>query len=162
MACLLNNTIAKSCGYLVGGISEVYLTNYEEVSTITSGATTWTTGATQAKWFKIIPEKNTGSYIDELVVNGSAKARNHSVSFSVNQKDQTALDTADELSLGNFIAVVKDRNGVFVCLGKVNGMEATISSANSGANETEAASIIVTIAGLQNEMSFIYSGTLVV
>jgi len=162
MACLISSAVAKSCGYLVGGISEIYLTNWEEVSTITSGATTWTTGATQAKYFKYVPEKSNGGYIDELVINGSMKSRNHSVTFSVNSKDQAALDAIDDLSLATVIAVVKDRTGQYICLGKVNGLEATVSSASSGNAETEPASINVTLAGLQTEMSFVYSGTLTV
>jgi len=161
MACLLNSKISKSCGYLVGGISELYLTNWEEVATLTSGTTTWTTGATQAKWFKFVPEKNSGSYIDELVVNNSMKSRNHSVSFRVNKKDQNALDSMDELSLATLVAIVKDRTGNYVVLGKINGMEATVASANSGANETDEAGILITLAGLQTESAFIYSGTIV-
>lgn len=161
MACLLNSKISKSCGYLVGGISELYLTNWSEVATLTSGTTTWTTGATQAKWFKFVPEKNSGSYIDELVVNNSMKSRNHSVSFRVNKKDQDALDSMDELSLATLVAIVKDRTGNYVVLGKINGMEATVASANSGAAETDEAGILITLAGLQTESAFIYSGTIV-
>jgi len=162
MACLIQSSISKSCGYLVGGISEVYLTNWEEISTITSGATTWTTGATQAKWFKFVPEKNSGGYIDELVINSSMKSRNHSVNFSINSKNQAALDAMDELSLATMIALVKDRTGQYVILGKVNGLEATVASANSGNSETEPAAISVTLAGLQTEAAFVYSGTIVV
>lgn len=162
MSCLISSSISKSCGYLVGGISEVYLTNWEEVSTINSGTTTWTTGATQAKWFKFVPEKNSGSYVDELVVNGSMKSRNHSVTFRINSKTQAALDVMDDLSLATLVACVKDRTGSYVVLGKVNGLEATVSSANSGANETEEAGILITLAGLQTESAFVYSGTLVV
>lgn len=160
MACLLNTKISKSCGYLVGGITELYLTNWEEVNTITSGTTTWTTGATQAKWFKFVPEKNSGSYIDELTVNNSMKSRNHSVSFRVNKKDQTSLDTMDQLSLATLVAIVKDRTGNYVVLGKINGMEATVASSSSGQNETDESGLLVTLAGLQTESAFIYSGTI--
>lgn len=162
MACLIQSSISKSCGYLVGGISEVYLTNWEEVSSISSGATAWTTGATQPKWFKFVPEKNSGSYLDELVVNGSMKSRNHSVSFRVNNKSQAALDIMDDLSLATVVACVKDRTGAYVVLGKINGLEATVSSANSGDSETSEAGIQITLAGLQTESAFVYSGNLVV
>lgn len=160
MACLITTGLTKSCGYLVGGVTEIYLTNWAEVSATTTSTVTWKAGATQAKFFKIEPEKNTGSFVDELVVNNGQKARNHSVSFQLNKKDAQVLDVADQISLGNFVAIVKDRNGVNFLLGATNGMEATVTSVNSGANETDAAGLIVTIAGLQTDTALVYTGTI--
>lgn len=160
MACLITTGITKSCGYLVGGVTEIYLTNWSEVSGATSSSVTWKGGATQPKFFKIEPEKNTGSFIDELVVNNGQKSRNHSVTFQVNKKDQNTLDIVDEIALGNFVAIVKDRNGVNFLLGKTNGMEATVASVSSGAAETDVAGLQITLAGLQVETSFVYTGTI--
>lgn len=160
MACLITTGITKSCGYLVGGVTEIYLTNWSEVSAATSSSVAWIGGATQPKFFKIEPEKNTGSFIDELVVNNGQKSRNHSVTFQVNKKDQNTLDIVDEIALGNFVAIVKDRNGVNFLLGKTNGMEATVASVSSGAAETDVAGLQITLAGLQVETSFVYTGTI--
>lgn len=160
MACLITTGITKSCGYLVGGVTEIYLTNWSELSAATSSSVTWKAGATQAKFFKIEPEKNTGSFIDELVVNNGQKSRNHSITFQVNKKDQNTLDIVDQIALGNFVAIVKDRNGVNFLLGKTNGMEATVASVSSGAAETDVAGLQITLAGLQVDTSFVYTGTI--
>lgn len=162
MSCLITSGLTKSCGYLVGGIVELWVTNYFELSSVTTSTTTWVGGATQPKWFKIQPEKNTGSFIDELVVNNGQKARNQSLTFQLSKKDTLTLAVMDQLSLGTFTALVKDRNDVIYAIGVTNGMEATVSSVSSGANETDVAGLNVTIAGLQTDPIFVYTGTITV
>ncbi len=157
MACAITAGISKSCGYKVGGLNQLWLANYAEISGITSSATTFiTTGNT---WYEFEFEKNTGSFVSELVVNNGQKSINHSVSFSLTDKSQASLTQLDNISLGKFVSTCKDKNAVKYILGRINGLEATIASIGSGANETDSSLIQVTLAGLQTEHAFVYTGS---
>lgn len=159
MACNITGGLTKSCGYLVGGANQIHLSNFYEISAWTSGSTVWTTGATNPSWFEMQFEKGTGSYISELVVNNGQKSVRHAVSFSLAKKDQTVLTRADELSLGTFVALVRDRNNIRVGLGRTNGLESTITSVSTGLQETDFGGLVVTMEGLQTEHAFVYAGT---
>lgn len=157
MACAITGGISKSCSYFVAGLSQLWLANYSQVSAITSATTTFSSSA--YTWYEFEFAKNTGSFTSELQVNGGNKAIKHSVSFSVGNKTQAAIDQLDNISLGKFVATCKDRTAVKYVLGRINGLEATVASISSGAAETDQSLMQVTIEGLQTEHAFVYVGT---
>lgn len=162
MACLLTNGIAATdCGYFVSGLkSPMYLINVSQLS----GSGIVASGYTSVTAHTINFEKNTGSFTDELTINGAQKSRTHAISFSTRQKDQATIDVIDELSLGTVVAIVQARNGINYIVGGTgaspNGLEATVATLSSGAAETDNGLSQVTLQGLQLEAITVYTGTL--
>ena len=144
MVCKLANDILKStsCGYALNEIVEIYLANFEDVTSTALGEPTTgeceqvtaITMATGATWYKIEPSKNSASYSDTLTVEDNGrKYRVHSLTWTnPGNYDACAHIDLDALSLGKFIAVVKDADGSFKMLGRLGGLEASAADLTGG------------------------------
>ena len=160
--CTLSKNLLKSnsCGYSLNSISNLYLANFEEVSgTTTSACTSGGVEVTSismsgsSKWYKVTPNKNSGSFSDALVAtDNGVKYRTHSISFTFSSHfDCEMPDVIDALSLGKFIAAVETAGGEHIMLGRISGLEADSDNVNYGGEGKEAAGLTVTLSGNQAE-----------
>lgn len=161
--CKLTQSITKeSCDYAVAGVKAVYLINYD------SGITYELKGGedTDANYiskielptsqhaYKIDFVNNTASFTDEIAENGNnGKYRTHTVNFTLETYDYQTINEGDALSLGRFIAVVVDKKGNTVILGRNNGLTATAYNYDSGAADADANGWTVTLAGSELEIA---------
>lgn len=150
MNCKLNRNILKStsCGYQLNEIVTIYLANFDDVTATALGtdsggceSVSGITMASGATWFKIEPSKNSASFTDTLVVNDNgSKYRTHSLVFTTpGVYDACAHVDMDALSLGKYIAVVKQADGTYLMLGRLAGLEASaaeLSGGNDGSGAT--------------------------
>lgn len=170
MGCKLTANINKeNCQYTVAGVKAIYLINYDaankyqfkdegtqtEINTITL--------AGDAKAYKIEYIDNTASWSDELAVNGNGgKYRTHTLNFTLSNYSYEFLNHDEALSLGKFTAIVVDRSGRAVVIGRHNGLSATAFNYASGAAEADALGWTVTMAGTEIEMGRLLSDESVV
>lgn len=157
MGCKLTSNITKTkCTYSVAGVKALYLFNYdagnkyefedEAIKTITLADDT-------LKAYKIDFIDNTASFSDELAQNGNGgKYRTHTLNFSLSEYDYNIINHGDALSLGKFTAVVVDKSGRVVMLGRNNGLNATAFNYASGAADADANGWTVTMAGTEIEI----------
>ena len=156
--CKLTSNITKeTCEYQVAGVKAVYLYNYdaenEYTTDTTSKAITGITLADSAKAYKIDFIEGTASWTDDLAVNGNGgKYRTHTLNFSLSEYDYDIINHGDALSLGKFTAVVVDKSGRVVMLGRNNGLNATAFNYASGAADADANGWTVTMAGTEIEI----------
>lgn len=168
MSCKLTSNITKdNCEYTIAGIKAVYLFNYDSENEYTSdidGAIESITLADDTlKAHKIDFADNTASFSDELAVNGNGgKYRTHTVNFTVSNYDYNLLNQDKALSLGKFTAVVVDKSGKAIMLGRNNGLSATAFNYTSGAAEADAYGWTVTMAGTEIEMARLLKGESVI
>lgn len=157
MACKLTANITKeSCQYQISGIKSVYLVNYDSANDYTIG----TNGdietislANSSKAFKVDFIDNTASWTDDLAVNGNGgKYRTHTVNFTLSDYDYNVLNQGDAMSLGKFTAVVIDKSGRGVVLGRMNGLSAISFNYASGAAEADAKGWTTVLAGTEVEI----------
>lgn len=157
MSCKLTANITKeSCQYQISGIKSIYLINYDSANNYTVG----TNGeietislADNTKAFKVDFIDNTASWTDDLAVNGNGgKYRTHTVNFTLNDYDYNTLNQGDALSLGKFTAVVVDKSGRGVVLGRMNGLSSTSFNYASGAAEADAKGWTTVLAGTEIEI----------
>jgi len=105
------------------------------------------------KVFKIDFAEGSASWSDELAVNGNGgKYRTHTVNFTLSEYDYSLLNQADALSLGRFTAVVVDKSGRVVILGRNNGLSATSFNYASGAADADATGWTTVLAGTEMEV----------
>lgn len=139
--CLLDQDLLKSnfCGYSLNQVVDIYLANYEDVTSTTIGAPSGqsATGVevktitmkASKKWFHIEPQKNTAAFDDSLVVGGNgSKYRTQTLSFNFSTEyTPEMVNVLDALSLGRYIVVGKLTNGSYVMLGRNVPLEATVA-----------------------------------
>ena len=151
--CKLNRNILRStsCGYSLLEINDIYLANFDDMHTDRTQAdecdavTSISATTTGAKFYHIVPAKNSVSFTDELVVEDSgAKYRTHTLTFSIaNRYDECLHLDFDNMSLGRFIAVVLTGDGNYLMLGRLTGLEASAATL-SGGGDTNGMEITLT------------------
>lgn len=158
MSCKLTSNITKSnCQYTIAGVKSIYLINYDERNMYlidTEDKITDINLADGDKAYKIDFADNTASYTDDLAVNGNGgKYRTHTLNFTITDLTYQELNQGDKLSLSKFTAVVVDKSGHAVVLGRNNGLSATSFNYASGAAEADARGWTVVMAGTEIEVA---------
>ncbi len=161
MGCKLQASITKkNCQYTVAGVKALYLFNYDAAVKYTFE----TEGDEKSiiksislpdgeKAYKLEFIDGSASWSDELAVNGNGgKYRTHTVNFTLSQYDHDLLNQGDALSLGKFVAVVVDKSGRCVVLGRNNGLSSTSFNYASGAADADANGWTTVMAGTEIEI----------
>ena len=144
--CTLNRDLLKSttCGYSLPTITDIYLANFDEVSAVTISAGTGAdegceevtaiTMANGAKWYHIEPQRDSVDFSDALAVGDSGnKYRTHTLTWTNGGSyDACMHGVLDALSLGRYVAVVKNAEGNYLMMGRIGGLEAETASLNGG------------------------------
>ena len=139
MACTqLLNGIAASCETNVGGIREVFIANYDDVTAIELDATSnmidTITMDTGKKFKQYFFKKNTSSLTSTLNVdpaNGVNFVQSDLVLQFAKQETVKRMEIA-KLSLGELRVIVKDANGKYWFLGYEEFVSATAGTAETG------------------------------
>lgn len=164
MSCKLTANIRKeNCQYRVAGIRAIYLINHDSNPTFTFEQGTEGEEGNKVigkiempageSIYKVNFSEGTASWSDELAVNGNGgKYRTHTVNFTVSEYDYNILNQGDALSLGRFIAIVVDKSGRAVMVGRNNGLSATSFNYASGAADADANGWTTVLAGTEIEI----------
>lgn len=143
--------IAPSCDTNTGGIREVYICNYDDVTGFEVDATSnmidTITMASSAKFKKYCFKKNTSSLTSTLNVDptsGSNFVQSDLALIFARQDTSKRMEVA-KLSLGELRVIVKDANGKFWFLGAEEFVAATAATAETGTNRTEGSRYTITL-----------------
>ena len=144
MACSQTlNGIAADCQTNVGGVREVYIANYDDVTTVeideVSNMIKTITMVDSAKFKKYAFKKNTSSMTSTLNVdpaNGVNFVQTDLTVVFAKQETVKRMEIA-KLSLGELRVIVKDANGKYWFLGQEEFVSATSGSAETGTNRTD-------------------------
>ena len=137
------NGIAADCQTNVGGVREVYIANYGDVTAVTLDETSnmikTITMADTAKFKKYAFKKNTSSMTSTLNVdpaNGVNFVQTDLTVVFAKQETVKRMEIA-KLSLGELRVIVLDANGKYWFLGKEEFVSATSGSAETGTNRQD-------------------------
>lgn len=166
MSCKLTANITKeNCQYQVAGIKAIYLINLDsnpvfEFKKNIDGTTgdnrviSKITLDPSEFIYKVNFVDGTASFSDDLAVNGNGgKYRTHTVNFTVSEYDYNTMNQGDALSLGRFVAIVVDKSGRSIVLGRNNGLNATSFNYASGAADADANGWTTVLAGTELEIA---------
>lgn len=158
MACLITGGIVKDCDFLLGGLKTIYLANSEDIDSYTDtvandGIINAIVMVATKVFFTYEFDNNGGSFTNELTVSGGQKYVTQTVNFSVANKEAEVIADLKNLSLANMVAICVDRTGKRYILGRTNGLEATITTLNSGAADGDFAGLTVTLSAVDIEFS---------
>lgn len=152
MACSQTlNGIAAACETNVGGIREVYIANYDDVTAIEVDATTnmidTITMETGKKFYKYLFKKNTSSLTSTLNVDPTAGVNFVQSDLALVFAKQETVKRMEiaKLSLGELRVIVKDANGKYWFLGYEEFVSATAGTAETGVNRTDGNRYTITL-----------------
>ena len=152
MACSqVLNGIAASCETNVGGIREVYICNYTDVTEFEVDSTTnmidTITMAQSAKFKKYLFKKNTSSLTSTLNVDPSAGVNfvQSDLALVFAKQETTKRMEIAKLSLGELRVIVLDSNGKYWFLGAEEFVSATAGTAETGVNRTDGNRYTITL-----------------
>lgn len=153
MGCLLTAGVTKDCAHAFGGLKEVYIGNFSEVSGMTYSPTgevtgiTLTSGAT-AYSFEFV--KDTAQALEELVENGASSFVNQTINLQINGLTQEKKSQLDNLSLATVFVIVKKTDDVYWIYGEPTqsaGLEATALTIDTGTAQGDVQAGSITLVG---------------
>ena len=168
MACSqVLNGIAADCQTNVGGVREVYIANYSDVTAIevdeTSNMIKTITMADSAKFKKYAFKKNTSSMTSTLNVdpaNGVNFVQTDLALVFAKQETVKRMEIA-KLSLGELRVIVLDANGKYWFLGQEEFVSATAGTAETGVNRTDGNKYTITLTDYSSSYPYEVTPTII-
>lgn len=143
MSCSIQTGYTETCGYRVGGISNLWLQNKSNLplTAVTYSSTGQVTGATltSGSWFKYEVVKNSSGFNENEVIGDVSRFWTQSLNFSLATSTNAQLDRnmAELLGLGKLVAIIQTKNDDFLLAGWTNPLEATAGLAGTGQQSTD-------------------------
>ena len=163
----LLNGIAADCQTNVGGVREVYIANYSDVTAIevddSSNMIKTITMADTAKFKKYAFKKNTSSMTSTLNVdpaNGVNFVQTDLSLVFAKQETVKRMEIA-KLSLGELRIIVLDANGKYWFLGQEEFVSATAGTAETGVNRTDGNKYTITLTDYSSSYPYEVDPTIV-
>ena len=168
MACSqVLNGIAADCQTNVGGVREVYIANYSDVTAIevddSSNMIKTITMADTAKFKKYAFKKNTSSMTSTLNVdpaNGVNFVQTDLSLVFAKQETVKRMEIA-KLSLGELRVIVLDANGKYWFLGQEEFVSATAGTAETGTNRQDGNRYTITLTDYSSSYPYEVTPTIV-
>ena len=168
MACSqVLNGIAADCQTNVGGVREVYIANFSDVTAIevddSSNMIKTITMADTAKFKKYAFKKNTSSMTSTLNVdpaNGVNFVQTDLSLVFAKQETVKRMEIA-KLSLGELRVIVLDANGKYWFLGQEEFVSATAGTAETGVNRTDGNKYTITLTDYSSSYPYEVTPTIV-
>lgn len=168
MACSqLLNGIAASCDTNVGGVREIYIANYDDVTAVevdeVSNMIKTISMTDSAKFKKYAFKKNTSSMTSTLNVdpaNGVNFVQTDLSLVFAKQETVKRMEIA-KLSLGELRIIVLDANGKYWFLGQEEFVSATAGTAETGVNRTDGNKYTITLTDYSSSYPYEVDPTIV-
>lgn len=140
-----------------GGIKEVYLATFQDVSgyTITSGVTSFASGVTIDNFVKFVPTKESSNLTETWTGSfatgqGSAEQVLTLVFHKQNKDFRNIMQT---LATNELVAIVVDKNGNNVVIGGRNGLDLTSNAVTTGTGPQDLQGYTITLRGNEPELA---------
>jgi len=136
----LSGAIAKSCDTNTGGIRKMYIADYDNVTSITSGGTPETISAItmsgSTKFYEFEFNRNTSSYeeVTTISLENGTTFFSQTVRLELARRESAKRDAIEKLVAGQkqLMIIVLDANGIYWLFGRNEGAYATEITGGSG------------------------------
>lgn len=156
MACEITSGLnAQICRENTGGVIEFYVSNFENVASVTETESSVTAITMETgKVFQVFkPNKNSSNW--EQPIQGSVEAGTigyeHRTTMVFSKNQSTDINTLKLLAKANLMVIVKERSGRFYLLGKTEGLQLVEGNFTSGMALADANAWTLTFAGSEPE-----------
>ena len=157
--------LARDCSSNMGGIVEVLIANYDDVTavTLTDGVISAISMATSAKFKRYNFPKNTGNLTSTYNIDPASGIRyvTNDLLLQFNRMQTTSRVEITALALGDLAVIVKDANGKYWYLGKDEPVNASASDGQTGTARGDANRYTITLSTDSAEMPYEVSSGIV-
>ena len=157
--------LARDCAANMGGILEVLLANFDDVTgvTITDHQITAIAMESSAKFHRYTFAKNTGSLTSTYSLDPASGVRyvTSELIMQFNRMQTQARVEVAALALGDLVAIVKDANGKYWYLGKDEPVNASAGDGQTGTARSDANRYQVTLRDESLELPYEVDPTIV-
>ena len=157
--------LAKDCAANMGGIVEVMIANFADVTgvTITDGVVSAVTMAADAKFKKYSFAKNTGSLTSTYNIDAASGVKyvTSDLLLQFNRMETSKRVEITALSLGDLAVIVKDANGKYWYLGKDEPVNASAGDGQTGTARGDANRYTITLQDESLEMPYEVDETII-
>ena len=166
MSCIQTlSGLAKDCAANMGGIVEVMIANFADVTgvTITDGVVSAVTMAADAKFKKYSFAKNTGSLTSTYNIDAASGVEyvTSDLLLQFNRMETSKRVEITALSLGDLAVIVKDANGKYWYLGKDEPVNASAGDGQTGTARGDANRYTITLQDESLEMPYEVDDTII-
>ena len=135
MSCNITQGFTIGCRDNMGGIAEVWLSNWSGSSVYTVGPTDVITGATTTPTYFQFEQPREGSSFNEEIatsIENGTTVYTQTLELLFHKNDSALRNQILLMAQARLSAVVKDQNGKWWLLGKVNGIDISAGSRGFG------------------------------
>lgn len=166
MSCIQTlSGLAKDCAANMGGIVEVMIANFADVTgvTISDGIVSAVTMAENAKFKKYSFAKNTGSLTSTYNIDAASGVKyvTSDLLLQFNRMETSKRVEITALSLGDLAVIVKDANGKYWYLGKDEPVNASAGDGQTGTARGDANRYTITLQDESLEMPYEVDETII-
>lgn len=158
MACVsFSGGIAKDCENNIGGLTKVYLTDFDNITGITQsgGTVSSITMAAMTDFYEFEFNRNSATFTEDLVksVEAGSALFEQTLTLTIPRRDVTKRNTLSLLTQRDLAVIIKDSNGLYWYPGQVEGMYLSESTSTSGTAKADGSNYVLTLKGFEQDRS---------
>lgn len=166
MACVsFSGGIANDCENNMGGVTKLYLTDFDNVSsyTETGGTVSTITMASASYFYEFEFNRNSATFNEDLVksVEAGSALFEQTVTVTIPRRDVAKRNTLALLTQRDLAVIVKDSNGHYWYPGEVEGMYLSESTSTSGTAKADGSNYVLTLKGFEVESAPVVDGSII-
>lgn len=159
MACVsFSGGIAKSCDNNIGGLTHLYITDFDNIVSYTQsgGTVSAITMASQSKFYEFSFNRNSATFTEDLVksVESGSALFEQTCTVTIPRRDVAKRNTLALLTQRDLAVIVKDSNGLYWYPGAVEGMYLSESTSTSGTAKADGSNYVLTLKGFEQDRSY--------
>jgi F0F1-type ATP synthase beta subunit len=169
MACVsFSGGISNDCSNNIGGLTKLYLTDFENISSYTQAGGTVSAitlvGATPSYGFyEFAFNRNSATFTEDLVksVEAGSALFEQTVTVTIPKRDVAKRNTLSLLTQRDLAVIVKDSNGIYWYPGAQEGMYLAESTSTSGTNKVDGSNYVLTLKGFEKERAYVVNPSII-
>lgn len=159
MSCIQTlSGLAKDCSANMGGIVEVLIANFDDVSevAVTDGQISTITMAASAKFKKYYFAKNTGSLTSTYNIDAASGVKyvTSDLLLQFNRMETSKRVELTALAMSDLAVICRDANGKYWYLGKDEPVNASASDGQTGTSRSDSNRYTITLQDESLEMPY--------
>jgi hypothetical protein len=156
MACVsFSGGIAKDCANNIGGLTKVYLTDFDNITGFTQsgGTVSSITMAAMTDFYEFEFNRNSATFTEDLVksVEAGSALFEQTLTLTIPRRDVTKRNTLGLLTQRDLAVIIKDSNGLYWYPGEVEGMYLSESTSTSGTAKADGSNYVLTLKGFEQD-----------
>jgi hypothetical protein len=166
MACVsFSGGIANDCANNMGGVTKLYLTDFDNITsyTETGGTVSAVSMTASTTFYEFEFNRNSATFTEDLVksVEAGSALFEQTVSVTIPRRDVAKRNILALLTQRDLAVIIKDSNGLYWYPGAVEGCYLSEETSTSGTAKTDGSNYVLTLKGFEVEMSPAVDGSII-